>query len=208
MLYSDGCLRVLPDTGAVKNVCGKIWALRAAQECSTRGVPCKWIQTDTIPQGGVGQGSSSWRLLIPMSIGDHRFVYEASVLDSPVGDMVPAPLGLEDMKQMNAFIDTVASKFIIPGPGGLKLAYSPGTECVQMPGDPQHWVLTVNKNLNKGRVKGQDVRRHVAVRKKTLYSKRPSFCNSYMINCPSGGCSCLLYTSPSPRDVEESGMTG
>ena len=89
-----------------------------------------------------------------MSIGEHRFLYDTMVLDSPGGDMVPALLGLVDMKRMKVVIGPVSGKLIVPGPGGLKVTYSPGTEAVQMSGEPNHWLLTVNKNLNRGRDRG------------------------------------------------------
>ena len=124
-----------------------------------------------------------------MSIGDHRFVYQASVLDSPIGDQVPALLGLEDMKKMKAIIDTVKGTFIIPGPGGLKIEYSPGTDAVQMLGEPDHWLLTVNKNLNRGREVGQNRRNHVAVRRlKSNKASAIGMCQSFAVGCPSGSC--------------------
>ena len=37
----------------------------------------------------------------------------------------------------------------MPGPGGLKLEFSPGTESIQMDFQVSHWMMAVNQAQNK-----------------------------------------------------------
>ena len=81
---------------------------------------------------------------------------------------------------------------IIPGPGGLRLDLSPGTEVLQMKFD-NHYYLTVNENQNSkfpiwdnpGRVLLVDKRfKRKTVCKWIKHTPRPKSLKSY--DCPKG----------------------
>ena len=156
--FNDSCafqapgpgLHILPDTGAVKNVCGEAWANQAVHECERLGLPYK-VQKLRQPRGhnGVGNGAVSceWTISVPCSVGKRTFTYTADVIPSP---NVPALLGLRDMSDLDVHISVKSGAFILPGPGGLKPAASPGTEIVAMrrTNEDHHWFLPVNQHLS------------------------------------------------------------
>ena len=144
-------LHILPDTGAVGNVCGESWAQKAVQQCERLGLPYTATQLKT-PRGhnGVGKGAVNceWTLSVPVSIGKRGYTYTADVLPCP---NVPALMGLRDMAALDVYYSVRHGTFILPGPGGLNLAASPGTEVVNMRriDENHHWFLPVNTQLAK-----------------------------------------------------------
>ena len=144
-------LHVLPDTGAVGNVCGETWANKAVNICERLRLPYKCIRLNN-PRGhnGVGNGAvkCSWVISIPLSIGKRSYTYTADVLPCP---SVPALMGVQDMAALDVHYSVRAGTFIIPGPGGLNLAASPGTEIVPMKriDEKHHWFLPVSQHLCK-----------------------------------------------------------
>ena len=99
----------------------------------------------------------------PCLLGGKTIQVTASVMDEmvkPNGQKNETPflLGRRLLGELDAYISVKTGKFIIPGPGGIKLQLSPGTEVVQMH-DKGHWYLPVNEKLkdkmrhNKGRGK-------------------------------------------------------
>lgn len=144
-------LCVLPDTGAVGNVCGEAWAQQAVTECERLGLPYKATKL-RVPRGhnGVGSGAVSceWTISVPMPFGKRCFTYTADVIPSP---NVPALMGLHDMAALDVHFAVKSGTFIIPGPGGLRWNASPGTESVQMRrvSENHHWFLPANQQLKK-----------------------------------------------------------
>ena len=92
---------------------------------------------------------------VPITIGDRNHVYTADMLGPP-SENVPALIGIPDMAAVGVFIDCRRGKFIIPGPGGLKIEASPGTTEVQM-NKESHWLLGVEPPFNKDRPRSQSV---------------------------------------------------
>ena len=82
-------------------------------------------------------------------------MYKTSVLDP--SNMknehnVPALFGKRLMQDLCVHICVKTGRFIIPGPGGLNIEASPGTEMIQMLADPrptEHWMLPVDVELHK-----------------------------------------------------------
>ena len=60
----------------------------------------------------------------------------------------PFLLGRRQQGELDVYIGVRSGQFIVPGPGGIKLELSPGTEVVQML-DKGHWYLPVNDKLKK-----------------------------------------------------------
>ena len=60
----------------------------------------------------------------------------------------PFLLGRRQQGELDVYIGVTSGQFIVPGPGGIKLELSPGTEVVQMI-DKGHWYLPINETLKK-----------------------------------------------------------
>ena len=85
-----------------------------------------------------------------MSIGNQKYTYIADVLDGPSAG-IPALMGVRDMSALNIHVSVRDGSFVIPGPGGLNIGASPGTEIIQMrrAGEAKHWFLPVADHLKK-----------------------------------------------------------
>ena len=141
----SGRLTVLPDTGASHNSCGMKRALAATRDCAQRGIPCQWTETNVSEHAGIGSATSRWRFKVPMTIGNRTFVWEGSVYDQ---EMVPCLLGIQDLKKLDVLIECSTGRFSMPGPGGAKLEFSPGTEAAQTE-FVAHWHLPINAMNHK-----------------------------------------------------------
>ena len=146
-------LYILPDTGAVGNLCGSTWAQQAVNHMRAAKLPFKVAkQQRPKPHTGVGEGicTSRWFIEIPMTLGKVPYIYKADVLEGPSAH-IPALMGCNDMSKLNVHYSVRTGSFIIPGPGGLQVGASPGTEFVQMRrrGEAFHWMLPVNEHLRK-----------------------------------------------------------
>ena len=62
--------------------------------------------------------------------------------------MVPCFLGIQDLKKLDVLIEYASGRFIVPGPGGVKLEFSSGAEAVQME-SVAHWHLPINAKHHK-----------------------------------------------------------
>ena len=137
----DG-LHVLPDTGAVENVCGAKWAQKAVKLMHALALPYEIWQQPPRTHGGVGEGRtiSRWKIKVPMSVGKRHYDYIADVVEGPSSG-IPALMGTNDMSKLDVHYSVKTGAFIIPGPGGLDLGASPGTEIIQMrrEGMHHHW---------------------------------------------------------------------
>ena len=127
-------LYILPDTGAVGNLCGSSWAQNAVQHMRRAKLPFN-VHQQPHPKthGGVGQGASMshWQIEIPMTPGKRPYVYTVDVVEGASAN-VPALTGTTDMSKLDVYYSVRTGSFVIPGPGGIDLGASPGTEIVQM----------------------------------------------------------------------------
>ena len=97
-----GCY-ILPDAGAVGNLCGSTWARGAVQQLRRTKLPFK-VSPHPYPKlhGGVGIGTRMchWMLEIPMTLGKIPYVYRAYVVEGAPAN-VPALMGTHDMRNLN-----------------------------------------------------------------------------------------------------------
>ena len=85
-----------------------------------------------------------------MTIGKKHHDYVAQVLEG-YSSRIPALTGCRDMSKLDIHYSVRTGAFIVPGPGGLNLGASPGTEIVQMRRqyESSHWFLPVGGHLYK-----------------------------------------------------------
>ena len=119
---TDG-IYVLPDTGAVGNVCGADWANVTYQKLKRLSLPVELKRL--VPphrHGGVGNGATfaKWMIRVPLTIGKHKYIYAADVLEGESSG-VPALMGSRDMAELDIYSPVKRGSFAIPGPGGLNL---------------------------------------------------------------------------------------
>ena len=138
-------LQNLPDTGAVENCRGSTWAKIATARAARQGVPVKWYRKEPTRQGGVGSTMSHHDIHVPLQIGSRQIMYQATALDPPG---VPALLGKRSMAELDVYYATRPGRFIIPGPGGLEMRFSPGTEELAMT-DKGHWYLPAKPDSSR-----------------------------------------------------------
>ena len=123
---------LLIDVGAVGNLCGSMWASRMELEGNKASQGTSWQDLDkSIELEGVGKNSSQARqqVTIPIRLenGDQG-QYQAIVVEGEL----PALLGLDALTRHHAIICCETKRLIFPGPGGYKLALSPGSKILRL----------------------------------------------------------------------------
>ena len=77
---------------------------------------------------------SRWTIDLPIQFGSRCFVLTAHVVESNSDSTssVPCLIGRNEMARLDVYYAVRDGKYIVPGPGGLKIQCSPGTETFQM----------------------------------------------------------------------------
>ena len=79
-----------------------------------------------------------------MTFGNRTVAMTAQVVNGEV----PFLIGIDWVRKQDVHICCATGRFILPGPGGLELKMSPGTESLQMIHKSQ-WMLPINKKLDE-----------------------------------------------------------
>ncbi len=133
---------LLIDVGAVGNLCGSAWAKRVELEGNKASHGTKWHSLESkIELEGVGAQSSqaTSAVVVPIRLesGDIG-EYQAIVVEGEL----PALLGLDSLRKHHAIICTETNRMMLPGPGGYKIALSPGSRILKLhPAPTGHLML-------------------------------------------------------------------
>ncbi|CAE7415795.1 unnamed protein product [Symbiodinium sp. CCMP2592] len=153
-----GKVGLLVDPGAHDNLIGGNTSQLLAEQCATTA--SQGTLSKTLSVAGVGSGGQSTDVTHRVDLSVHDEITGDSVkcaFTAPVieGSDLPPLLGLKSLRRMNAVVDCGQQLLVLPGPGGLKHEYPPGTVALKLELSPSgHLILPVapNRGLSEAHV--------------------------------------------------------
>ena len=153
-----GKVGLLVDPGAHDNLIGGNTSQLLAEQCTTTA--SRGTLSKTLSVAGVGSGGQSTDVTHRVDLSVHDEITGESVkcaFTAPVieGSDLPPLLGLKSLRRMHAVVDCGQQLLVLPGPGGLKHDYPPGTVALKLELSPSgHLILPVapNRSLSEAHV--------------------------------------------------------
>ena len=151
---SSGLVGLLVDPGAHDNLAGETTMRRLEHQLEVRAVMKKLNQ----PLSFSGVGKSSQQADRALSVdfqlsntenGTTRCSYTAPVIPN---SELPPLLGLKSLQSKRAVLDTYGKLLILPGPGGIEIRCSPGSQVLPLESSESgHLLLTMQPPAERDR---------------------------------------------------------